>query len=52
MSDLSEIVSMTHASFHRGLESLVSRDRDLAGILLEFGPPPIWQREPGFATLV
>jgi DNA-3-methyladenine glycosylase II len=27
-------------------------DPDLAGILARHGPPPLWAREPGFATLV
>jgi DNA-3-methyladenine glycosylase II len=38
--------------FDRGLRILVGRDRDLADILARFGTPPIWKREPGFATLV
>src|SRR2546427_9183091 len=28
------------------------RDEALAGIIKNFGPPPFWQREPGFPTLV
>jgi DNA-3-methyladenine glycosylase II len=52
MTDLSEITSLTPASFDRGLQILTSRDADLAGIVLEFGRPRIWQREPGFPTLV
>jgi DNA-3-methyladenine glycosylase II len=32
--------------------ALVERDRDLAGIVERHGPPPIWAREPGFATLL
>jgi DNA-3-methyladenine glycosylase II len=31
---------------------LAERDADLAGILDRLGPPPLWDREPGFATLV
>ncbi|HEY8801142.1 MAG TPA: hypothetical protein VIM20_11135 [Candidatus Limnocylindrales bacterium] len=31
---------------------LAARDPDLAGILARHGPPPLWAREPGFATLV
>ncbi len=31
---------------------LAARDPALAGILERFGPPPLWAREPGFATLV
>lgn len=31
---------------------LSARDRDLAGIARRLGPPPLWARSPGFATLV
>jgi DNA-3-methyladenine glycosylase II len=31
---------------------LAAVDPDLAGILDRHGPPPLWDREPGFATLV
>jgi DNA-3-methyladenine glycosylase II len=31
---------------------LAARDPDLAGIVARIGPPPLWDRPPGFATLV
>jgi len=31
---------------------LSRRDRDLSRILKRLGPPPMWKRKPGFATLV
>jgi DNA-3-methyladenine glycosylase II len=31
---------------------LAARDADLAGIVARHGPPPLWDREPGFATLL
>ena len=31
---------------------LAGHDPELAAILERFGPPPLWAREPGFATLV
>ncbi len=31
---------------------LAAADPDLAGIVDRHGPPPLWAREPGFATLV
>ena len=34
------------------LEALADIDRDLALVLERIGPPPRWQRPPGFATLV
>lgn len=36
----------------RGLSYLSARDRDLARILAEHGPPPMWEREEGFPTLL
>jgi DNA-3-methyladenine glycosylase II len=35
-----------------GAAQLAAADPDLAGILVRHGPPPLWAREPGFATLV
>jgi DNA-3-methyladenine glycosylase II len=35
-----------------GVDRLVARDTDLAGIVARHGSPPLWAREPGFATLV
>jgi DNA-3-methyladenine glycosylase II len=35
-----------------GLQVLAGRDFDLAKIWMELGTPPIWEREPGFATLL
>jgi DNA-3-methyladenine glycosylase II len=31
---------------------LAARDADLAGIVVRHGPPPLWDRQPGFSTLV
>jgi DNA-3-methyladenine glycosylase II len=39
-------------SLRAGVDRLVARDTDLAGIVARHGPPPLWAREPGFATLV
>jgi DNA-3-methyladenine glycosylase II len=36
----------------RGLSYLSQRDQDLARILEELGPPPMWEREEGFPTLL
>ena len=35
-----------------GVRVLTGRDPDLAGIVVRYGPPPLWARAPGFATLV
>ena len=39
-------------ALHAGVALLIARDTDLAGIVARHGPPPLWAREPGFATLV
>jgi DNA-3-methyladenine glycosylase II len=36
----------------RAVKTLAARDADLAAIVARFGQPPLWPREPGFATLV
>lgn len=35
-----------------GVNDLVARDPILAGIVDRHGPPPLWERPPGFETLV
>ncbi|PXX89626.1 DNA-3-methyladenine glycosylase 2 family protein [Marinobacter vulgaris] len=35
-----------------GTENLAERDPDLNGIFMRLGYPPLWTREPGFASLV
>ncbi len=44
--------SLTRKSLMRGLSHLVKVDADLARIHAEYGTPPMWERAPGFATLV
>lgn len=34
------------------VEVLSNKDADLARVIELYGPPPLWVREPGFATLV
>lgn len=36
----------------RGVRVLTRRDPDLARLVRAYGPPPLWARRPGFATLV
>src|SRR4029079_14348074 len=43
---------LTEASLARAAKTLARRDKELAVILKTFGPPPMWARPPGFATLV
>lgn len=35
-----------------GVRSLTAIDSSLADVVREYGPPPLWARDPGFATLV
>jgi len=44
--------SLAGETLVRGLRCLADRDPDLAQILGDLGPPPMWAREPGFPTLV
>src|SRR6266850_6678033 len=43
---------LTDRSLAHGARALGRVDSDLAGVLTRHGTPPLWGREPGFATLV
>ncbi len=43
---------LTRATLHQAVRVLSRRDPDLALIARRFGPPPMWGRRPGFATLI
>jgi DNA-3-methyladenine glycosylase II len=43
---------LTEANLGSAAQKLAKRDSDLALILKTYGPPPLWARRPGFATLV
>jgi DNA-3-methyladenine glycosylase II len=44
--------NLTELELQRGARILARRDPDLARILREHGYPPLWDRAPGFPTLV
>ena len=44
--------SLTEAGLAAAVAELTARDADLAGIVARHGPPPLWDREPGFPTLL
>jgi DNA-3-methyladenine glycosylase II len=46
------MIALTEVSLHLALDELCERDADLAGVVARFGPPPLWARAPGFATLI
>jgi DNA-3-methyladenine glycosylase II len=39
-------------TFNTALSYLAKIDNDLGFVIQKFGPPPMWSRDPGFATLV
>ncbi|MEP6638312.1 MAG: DNA-3-methyladenine glycosylase 2 family protein [Chloroflexota bacterium] len=43
---------MTASGLASAVAELTARDADLAGIVARHGPPPLWDREPGFPTLL
>ena len=43
---------LTETDLVRAVDELAARDDDLAGIVARHGPPPLWDRAPGFATLL
>ena len=43
---------LTEYTFVQGLLYLSELDPDLAQVVRDLGPPPMWLREPGFSTLV
>lgn len=45
-------ILVTKRTLELGLEFLTEKDSDLASVIEAHGPPPIWGRPAGFATLV
>src|SRR2546428_10010848 len=43
---------LSQSALLRGVRERSARDRDLARVIQRYGPPPLWARRPGFATLV
>ena len=43
---------LDEATLQAAVAELAARDPELAGIVDRHGPPPLWARQPGFATLV
>ncbi len=43
---------LTHQSLKLHTQALASSCRNLAIVYETYGPPPLWDREPGFATLL
>jgi len=45
-------IPLTAETLTHGLRVLARRDRDLARVIDQYGPPPMWARRPGFPTLI
>ena len=43
---------LTTTGLADAVAELAARDEDLAAIVARYGPPPLWDREPGFPTLI
>ena len=43
---------LTDATLPHALADLTGRDSRQARIVADYGPPPLWTREPGFPTLI
>jgi DNA-3-methyladenine glycosylase II len=43
---------LTEPAFGRALAELIGRDPEIEAVVATHGPPPMWAREPGFASLV
>jgi len=43
---------LTRTNLAAAAQELARRDKDLAAIFKAYGPPPLWSRKPGFATLI
>jgi DNA-3-methyladenine glycosylase II len=52
LTPIAQPETLTAESLISGLEILAARDCDLASILHNLGPPPLWEREASFATLI
>lgn len=44
--------SLNRRSLLRAVRSLAEQDPSLAAVVSSFGPPPLWEREQGFHTLI
>ncbi len=43
---------LSQHSLLKGVQELAIKDEHLAKIAATYGPPPLWEREPGFHTLI
>lgn len=46
------MIRLTPETYQQGLQELAGREAYFARILAQYGPPPLWDRPPGFPTLL
>ncbi|MEI6409166.1 MAG: DNA-3-methyladenine glycosylase 2 family protein [Bacteroidota bacterium] len=46
------ILKLNESNLREATHLLAERDETMAKVFLQYGYPPLWSREPGFATLV
>jgi len=51
-AELAPLEPLTEATLAVAVAELAGRDADIAAIVRRYGPPPLWDRVPGFATLL
>ncbi|MBT3345454.1 MAG: DNA-3-methyladenine glycosylase 2 family protein [Gemmatimonadetes bacterium] len=51
MTPVATVSSLTPATIRQAVNELSRVDPDLAAIAQRHGPPPLWSKRPGFATL-
>ncbi|MDH3695236.1 MAG: DNA-3-methyladenine glycosylase 2 family protein [Gammaproteobacteria bacterium] len=49
---MTRLTRVTNDSLLTAVDELTDMDDDLAVVIDKFGPPPLWARKPGYATLV
>ena len=46
------IERLTKKRFLNALDILRNKDKNIDAVLAKYGPPPMWERQPGFASLL
>ncbi len=49
---MKRINSFNEKNFHSLCDKIAKKDKHLKNIILQYGYPPLWSREPSFATLI
>ncbi len=52
MKPAKQLGTLSLRKLNRSVDELAYRDHHLNAIVTKYGPPPLWDRQPGFATLL